>query len=67
MVVLIFGATSGVGSAVARQIASQHIDIHLSGRDGGRLRALGMEVSCPTSQADVLDGAAIERVVVEAG
>jgi NAD(P)-dependent dehydrogenase (short-subunit alcohol dehydrogenase family) len=46
---------------------AQGTAVHLSGRDGERLRALGAELSCPTSEADVLDGGAIERVLAEAG
>jgi len=67
LVVLIFGATGGVGSAVAKRLASQGLRLHLSGRNGDKLRLLGEALSCPTSQADVLDSAAIERVVAEAG
>ena len=67
MVVLIFGATGGVGSAIARRLADQGTKLHLSGRDGGRLQALGTALSSPTSQADVLEQGALDRVVSEAG
>lgn len=67
MVVLIFGATGGVGSALARRLAGQGIKLHLSGRDEGKLRALGGELSSPFSPADVMEDGAFDRVVSEAG
>lgn len=67
MVVLIFGATGGVGSAIARRLAGQGIKLHLSGRDEGKLHALGMELSSSTSRADVLEDGAFDKVVSEAG
>lgn len=67
MAVLIFGATGGVGSAVATLLADQGIGVHLSGRDENKLRVLGDTLSCPISRADVLDEGEVERVVAEAG
>lgn len=67
MVVLIFGATGGVGSALARRLSEQGVELHLSGRDVDRLQALGRALSCPVSQADVLEEGAVDRVVSEAG
>jgi len=67
LAVLIFGATGGVGSAVARRLVELGTDVHLSGRNEDKLRLLGDELSCPTSRADILEPGDIERVAAEAG
>lgn len=67
MAVLIFGATGGVGSAVAKRLVEQGTDVHLSGRDEDKLRVLRESLLCPVSRADVLDEGEVERVVAEAG
>lgn len=67
MVVLIFGATGGVGSAVARQLVAEGTSVYLSGRDESRLRSLGEALSSATSPADALADGALERVVADAG
>lgn len=67
MVVLIFGATGGVGSAVARQLVAEGTSVHLSGRSESRLRSLGEALSSATSQADALVEGALERAVADAG
>ncbi len=67
MAVLIFGATGGVGSAVAKRLVELGTDVHLSGRDEDKLRVLRKSLLCPVSRADVLDEGEVERVVAEAG
>lgn len=67
MATLIFGATGGVGAAVARQLVAEGRTVHLSGRDAGRLAALGDPLGCRTTQVDVLAEGEIERAVAEAG
>jgi NAD(P)-dependent dehydrogenase (short-subunit alcohol dehydrogenase family) len=67
LAVLIFGATGGVGSALARRLVEQGTAVHLSGRDEDKLRLLGEELSCPTSLADIVEPGGIERVAAEAG
>lgn len=67
MVTLIFGATGGVGSSVARRLAEQGASLHLSGRDEHKLETLGTELSSSTSRADILEDGAIDRVASEAG
>lgn len=67
MVVLIFGATGGVGSAVARQLVAEGTSVHLSGRSESRLRSLGEALSSATSQTDALVEGALERAVADAG
>lgn len=41
--ILITGASSGIGSALARAYAKPGVTLYLGGRDGSRLRAVGME------------------------
>lgn len=65
--VLIWGGSGGVGSATARALSLQGFDLHLVGRDAGRLAALADELGCSTSQADVEDDTAFARVSAEAG
>lgn len=65
--VLIWGGSGGIGAATARALFSQGIDLHLVGRDANRLAVLAEELGCTTSQADVEDDGAFERVSAEAG
>ncbi|MBK1670616.1 short-chain dehydrogenase [Rhodovibrio sodomensis] len=61
--VLIFGATGGVGSALARRLAGERRALHLAGRDGDALAALGRELNAPTSQVDALDPEQVQAAV----
>ena len=65
--VLIWGGTGGIGSATARILAASGFDLHLVGRDAGRLASMADELGCSTSQADVEDDTAFARVSAEAG
>lgn len=67
MTILIFGASGGIGSALARRLVGQGTKVHLSGRDAARLEALGAALSAPTTLADVLVEGDIERVMAAAG
>lgn len=51
--VLIYGATGGVGSALARMLAAEGRALILSGRDEDRLARLGRELGARTVPADV--------------
>lgn len=64
---LIFGATGGVGAALARRLVGAGHPVHLAGRDPVRLAALADELRAPSSPCDVLDEAALGRSVAAAG
>ena len=61
--ILIFGATGGVGSTLARRLASEGRALHLAGRDADALAALGRELNAPTIQADVMDPEQVQAAV----
>jgi short-subunit dehydrogenase len=70
--VLITGASSGLGRALALQCAAPGVELHLSGRDATRLEAAATE--CRTRGAavqarvlDVRDAAAMEAWIAAAG
>lgn len=65
--VLIFGATGGVGSALARRLAAQGATLHLAGRDDAALAALAAETRAAFSRCDVLDDGALAAAVAAAG
>lgn len=60
--VLIFGATGGIGSALARALVSRGDSVFLAGRDAARLAALGAELSSPHAVVEATDFADIDRV-----
>jgi NAD(P)-dependent dehydrogenase (short-subunit alcohol dehydrogenase family) len=65
--VLVFGATGGIGSALARQLASTGTPLHLSGRDAARLERLARELDAGATPGDAREPADLERVVASAG
>jgi 3-oxoacyl-[acyl-carrier protein] reductase len=62
---LIFGATGGIGSALARQLVPQGHRLVLAARDSGRLNALAAELQAEAHPLDARDPAAVEACVVE--
>ncbi len=65
--VLIFGATGGVGAALARHLAAQGAALHLAARDSVALDALAVEIGAQATPFDALDEASITRAVKDAG
>lgn len=49
--IFITGATDGLGRAVAERLAAQGHDLHIHGRDAGRLRAAASEIASATGNA----------------
>ncbi|MEL6921927.1 MAG: SDR family oxidoreductase [Pseudomonadota bacterium] len=64
---LIFGATGGIGSAIAQELHDGQHDVHLAGRNEPRLREMAATFGATWSRCDVLDEAALERTVSDAG
>ncbi len=61
--VLIFGATGGIGSALARRVAATGTPLFLSARSEAPLAELAGQLGAGHLAADVLDPAALKRVV----
>ncbi len=65
--VLIYGASGGIGSALARRLHAEGRAVHLAGRRAEPLAALAAELEAPYTVADVLDPASFAAVQAEAG
>lgn len=65
LTVLVTGATSGFGAAIARRFAAEGAKVVATGRRGGRLEALKKELGarCSTLEFDVRDRAATRKAV----
>ena len=65
--VLIFGATGGVGSALAKRLAADRVSVHLAARNQAKLTALAAELGgVPSTLCDVLDAGAVTAAVAAA-
>ena len=65
--VLIYGASGGIGSALARQLRAAGRPVHLAGRNAAVLAPLAAELDAPYTVADVLEPEAFARVQADAG
>ncbi|MBL4919034.1 SDR family NAD(P)-dependent oxidoreductase [Szabonella alba] len=65
--VLIWGATGGIGGAIARGLQAAGVPLHLTGRDATRLAALAEELGASHTAADVLDPDSFAKVSAAAG
>jgi len=63
--ILIFGASGGIGAALARQLAAQGYHLALIAREAGRLNALAEEVNAEAFTLDATDSGAVEHCVAE--
>lgn len=61
--VLIFGATGGVGSTLARRLSASDVPLFLSARDGEALQSLASDLDAPCKAGDVLDEDDIKAVI----
>lgn len=64
---LIFGASGGIGGAIARQLAQSGHELHLTGRNEAALGEIAAEIGGTYTAADILQEGAIEKIVAEAG
>ena len=63
---LIFGATGGIGQAIAQDLASHGCHLHLAGRDASALQDTAQSLQAGYSVFDAFDTASIEKAVQEA-
>lgn len=62
---LIFGASGGIGSALARQLSARGWQLSLVARDQGRLDALAVDLHAEAFSLDATDSTAVERCLAE--
>jgi NAD(P)-dependent dehydrogenase (short-subunit alcohol dehydrogenase family) len=67
MTILIYGATGGIGQALARKLAAQGHALHLTARDSGKLEALAASLGARFTPGDVTDPATHTQVAEAAG
>ncbi len=65
--VVVFGATGGMGSAIARKLAQAGYPLHLVARDENKLKSLASELGAAWTAGDVRNEALFSRVAENAG
>lgn len=65
--VLVWGATGGIGGAVARALHAAGVPLHLTGRDAARLAELAKDLQASHTVADVLHADSFAAVAAAAG
>lgn len=65
--VLIYGGSGGIGRATGRILKSRGYDLHLVGRDEGKLAPIASELGATFTVGDVLDDDLFAQVAVDAG
>ncbi|MFW5714203.1 MAG: SDR family NAD(P)-dependent oxidoreductase [Brevefilum sp.] len=65
--IVIFGATGGMGSAIARKLSGEGYALHLVARDGIELQSLASELDAGWTAGDVRKEALFSRVTEDAG
>ncbi len=63
--VVIFGATGGIGAALARQLALDGSQLTLAARNPERLGSLAQELQAQAVQVDATDSGAVDRCLSE--
>ncbi len=66
-VVLITGASSGIGAATARALAANGMQVHATARREQRLRDLAAETGCIAHVLDVTDADGVQALIDEIG
>jgi NAD(P)-dependent dehydrogenase (short-subunit alcohol dehydrogenase family) len=64
---ILYGATGGIGRALARTLHARGEAVHLVARDTGRLEELAGELDAAFTAGDVTDGDLFGRVMEDAG
>ena len=60
---LVFAATGAIGSAVARQFATQGARVYISGRNEETLKRLGKEINAPWQVVDATDEGQVSEYI----
>jgi len=63
---VVFGATGGIGSELAKRLARQNSKLFLSGRDLGKLTALAQEIGAQYQSADACHSGEVDAVFSKA-
>jgi NAD(P)-dependent dehydrogenase (short-subunit alcohol dehydrogenase family) len=65
--VLVYGGSGGIGSATARRLRAMGYDLHVTGRDLGRLAEVADDLGAGFTVGDVTDPEFFAKVAAEAG